>query len=247
MDGGSMHEKRDRCIYTRPRGVPEGMQKWIFNIRSRPFVLLLLASAAVTMLVYTGATAGFDSAVSAYFESSAGGGSLLDTLMPHVTNTGDPRIMLAFAIVVILLKRTRRIGITLMILLVFTTLVTGYIKCGVDRDRPEADWEGPDFPVPLSRDTFALFCDGGLFASYPSGHAARTMAFAIVLGYALSQRFPHGCYLVLLYPAVVSLSRVYTLEHYPLDVVGGTLIAALLAGALAQKTRLYSIFEPSKA
>ena len=246
MDGGSMHEKRDRCIYTRPRGVPEGMQKWIFNIRSRPFVLLLLASAAVTMLVYTGATAGFDSAVSAYFESATGGPSL-DTLMWFATEIGHAHYMLVFAIVVILLKRTRRIGITLMILLVVTTLVTGYIKCGVDRDRPEADWEGPDFPVPLSRDTFALFCDGGLFASYPSGHAARTMAFAIVLGYALSQRFPHGCYLILLYPAAVSLSRVYTLEHYPMDVVGGTLIAALLAGALAQKTRLYSIFEPSKA
>jgi len=51
---------------------------------------------------------------------------------------------------------------------------------------------------------------------------------------------------MLLYPAAVSLSRVYLLEHYPMDVVGGIVISVLVAGALAKKTKLYTIFEPSK-
>lgn len=221
------------------------MQQWIFDIRSRPFLVLALASVIVTMLVYTETTSEFDSAASAYFES-ASGDPVLDVLVQYVTEAGDVFNLLVFAIVVILLRRTRRIGISLMILLVITTLLTGYVKCGVDRDRPVADYGGPDLPIPISQDTFALFCDGSFTASYPSGHAARTAVFAVVLGYALSQRFPRGCYLILLYPAAVSLSRLYLLEHYPMDVVGGTVMGLLLAGVLAKKTKLYTIFEPSK-
>src|SRR3990167_11547553 len=58
---------------------------------------------------------------------------------------------------------------------IHSTLLTGYIKCGMDRDRPDFDYEGTPFPVKISRDTFALFCEGGYDASYPSGHAARAI------------------------------------------------------------------------
>ena len=54
-----------------------------------------------------------------------------------------------------------------MILIVISTLLTGYIKCGVDRDRPDFEYEGAPFPVEISRDTYALFCEGGYDASYP--------------------------------------------------------------------------------
>ena len=205
-------------------------------------MILSVSSLFVTLLVYTETTAEFDDTILNYFESITGN-SIFDILMPYITETGDVFSMLVFAIIVILISRTRRIGISLMILLVITTLLTGYVKCGVDRDRPDVDYDGPDFPIPISRDTFALFCEGSFFASYPSGHAARTMVFAVVLGYALSQRFPNGCYLLLLYPALVSLSRIYLLEHYLMDIVGGLLIGMLLAGVLAKMTKLYMIFE----
>ena len=133
-----------------------------------------------------------------------------------------------------------------MILIVLSTLLTGYIKCGVDRDRPSVDYEGVSFPVEISRDTFALFCEGGFNASFPSGHAARSVVFGIVLAYVLSQRFPRGCYFLFAYPILVSLSRIYVLEHYPMDVIGGAILGVMLTGVLAHKTKLYKIFEKSK-
>ena len=167
--------------------------------------------------------------------------------MQLITESGDSFYMLGFGILMLLLKKTRRIGITLMILIVLSTLLTGYIKCGVDRDRPDYDYVGVSFPVEISRDTFALFCEGGYNASYPSGHAARSMIFGIILGYALSERFPRGAYLLLLYPILVSVSRLYVLQHYPMDVIGGAILGIMLAGIMAKRTKLYKIFEKSKS
>ena len=166
--------------------------------------------------------------------------------MQYVTESGEAVWMLAFAILILVIRKTRRIGITLMILIVISTLLTGYIKCGVDRDRPDFEYEGTPFPVPISQDTFALFCEGGYDASFPSGHAARSMIFAIIFGYALSERFPRGAYLMFLYPVMISLSRVYVLQHFPMDVIGGSIIGIMLAGVMAKRTKLYQYFGKSK-
>ena len=198
------------------------MQKWIFDIRSRPFVLTVLAFLLVTFLVYFEVTKQFDESVIVYFQSISGN-AVLDLLMQSITEAGDVYYMLLFAIALLIIKKTRRIGLSLMILLVLATLLTGYIKCGVDRDRPNLDFEGTPFPIEISEDTFALFCEGSFNASFPSGHAARATIFGIILGYALSQRFPRGCYLLLLYPLLMSISRMYVMQHYPMDVIGGTI------------------------
>lgn len=221
------------------------MQNWIFDIRSRSFVLLTILFLILTSLVYSGITKSFDQNVITYFSQNVGN-PLLDIFMQYVTESGEVFWMLGFGILVLIIPRTRRIGITLMILIVISTLLTGYIKCGIDRDRPDFEYEGAPFPVPISKDTFALFCEGGYDASFPSGHAARSMIFAIILGYALSERFPRGAYLMFLYPVMISISRIYVLQHYPMDVIGGVVIGVMLAGVMAKRTKLYKFFEKSK-
>ncbi|BDQ31398.1 phosphatase PAP2 family protein [Nitrosopumilus zosterae] len=199
----------------------------------------------LTGLVYSGITEIFDQEVVLFFSEHVGD-STLDIIMQYITESGEVFWMLGFGILMLLIPKTRRIGITLMILIVISTLLTGYIKCGVDRDRPDFEYKGAPFPVPISKDTFALFCEGGFDASYPSGHAARSMIFAIILGYALSDRFPRGAYLMFLYPAMISISRIYVLQHYPMDVIGGIVIGVMLAGVMAKRTKLYKIFDKSK-
>ena len=221
------------------------MQSWLFDIRSRSFVLLSILFLILTWLVYSGVTESFDQSVTLFFSENVGNPTL-DIVMQYITESGDVFNMLIFGIVMLIIPKTRRIGITLMILIVISTLLTGYIKCGIDRDRPDFDYEGVEFPVEISRDTFALFCEGGFDASYPSGHAVRAMIFGIILGYALSERFPRGAYLMLLYPVMISLSRVYVLQHFPMDVIGGTVIGIMLAGVMANRTKLYKIFDKSK-
>ena len=221
------------------------MQNWLFDIRSRSFVLLVILFLIITALVYYNITESFDQSVISFFSQNVGNPTL-DIIMQYVTESGDIFYMMGFGILMLIIPKTRRVGITLMILIVISTLLTGYIKCGIDRDRPDFEYEGVPFPVEISGDTYALFCEGGFNASYPSGHAARAMIFGIVLGYALSERFPRGAYLLFIYPAMISLSRIYVLQHYPMDVIGRTVIGVMLAGVLAKRTKLYKIFEKSK-
>ena len=221
------------------------MQNWIFDIRSRSFVLLTILFLIITALVYSGISESFDQGIILFFSENVGNPSL-DLIIQSITESGEALWMLGFAIMILMIPKTRRVGVTLMILIVISTLLTGYVKCGVDRDRPDFEYESVQFPVPVSKDTFALFCEGGYNASYPSGHAARSMIFAIILGYALSERFPRGAYLMFLYPILISLSRLYVLEHYPMDVIGGTVIGVMLAGVMAKRTKLYKIFDKSQ-
>ena len=221
------------------------MQNWIFDIRSRSFVLLTILFLIISAFVYFGLTDSFDQSVVLFFSQNVGNPTL-DTIMQYVTESGEVLWMLAFGILMMVIPKTRRIGITLMILIVISTLLTGYVKCGIDRDRPDFDYEGTPFPVEISRDTYALFCEGGFDASFPSGHAARSMIFGIILGYVLSERFPRGAYLLFLYPVMISISRIYVLQHYPMDVIGGAIIGIMLAGVMAKRTKLYKLFAKSK-
>ena len=222
------------------------MQNWIFDFRSRSFVLLVILFLVTSTLVSFEITKEFDQGV-ILFVSENVGNPTLDIIMQYITESGDTFYMLGFGVLALLIKKTRRIGITLMILIVLSTLLTGYIKCGVDRDRPDFDYEGVSFPVEISQDTFALFCEGGDNASFPSGHAARSIIFGIVLAYVLSERFPRGCYLLFAYPILVSISRVYVLQHFPMDVIGGAILGIMLTGVLASRTNLYKIFDKSKS
>ena len=217
------------------------MQGWIFPMRSRPSVLLAALFVAFTLLVMSGGTTGFDqSAIQA--AKGMGGNPTFDFLIQIVTETGDVIYMLILAILLLIIRRTRRIGITLMILLVISTILAGYIKCGVDRDRPQEIYDAIHLPVEVSRDTFALFCEGGATASYPSGHAIRSVMIAILLAYALSERFPRGAMLLFIYPAMVSISRILVLQHYPTDVMGGLVLGILLTGILAHQTKLHKMY-----
>ena len=222
------------------------MQNMLFGIRSRPFVLLLILFLALTTVALSHVT--FESEKQ-FMESvqNASGNAITDLGGWLITESGNVFVLLPFSIILLIIRKTRRIGMTLLILLVISTILTGYIKCGVDRDRPFLEWEGSELPIKIEPDSFSLFCEGKSWtAGFPSGHAARAAMFAFVLVYVLSDRFPRGANLIWLYPILICFSRVYVLQHYPLDVIGGTVLGIFLAGIVSNKLKLHQIFNSAK-
>ncbi|MGI0004542.1 MAG: phosphatase PAP2 family protein [Candidatus Nitrosotenuis sp.] len=219
------------------------MQNWLFGVRSRPFFLFVALFIVMSILVNAKITTEFDKATITYFQESAGNPSL-DLAMWIITEIGAVWWLVLFSFVILIIRRTRRIGLILLLTMVAGTIASGYIKgYVVDSPRPELEFLGTKLPFDVGQDTFVLGTDG----SFPSGHATRAASLALILGYSLSQRFPRGCYLIWIFPVLESISRVYVLQHYPMDVFGGTVFGILLAGIIGKKLKLFDYFKKSQA
>ena len=94
-----------------------------------------------------------------------------------------------FCFVMFVWRKTRRMGLILLLAVLVGTVASGYLKdYAVERPRPDLEYLGSELPLELESDTTVLGGKG----SFPSGHVTRASVIAFVLGLALSERFPRG-------------------------------------------------------
>jgi undecaprenyl-diphosphatase len=213
----------------------------VVNIRSARFIILILVFIAISALVQSGITSSFDeSTVSAMANAR---NTSADAAMIVITTSADLfpiyfSPMIIFSFILIIKKRTRRVGAILLLTIAISTLVTSYIKDLVDRERPAAYEFKPNLGFDYEPQQDVISKSSG---SYPSGHAVRSAAFALIVSFLIRNRtvagIPAGM-LMWIFPILIALSRVYIGVHYPTDVVGGIILGVIIANVLSRMLKL---------
>ena len=144
----------------------------------------------------------------------------LDKLMVAITSLGNAGILwIVMAAVLLIIPRTRKVGICMAIALILDLLMTNcLLKNLVARTRPYDVANFTDLIVKKPTDY-----------SFPSGHTAAS--FAAVTALFMSREKMLGaisCVIAIL----IAFSRMYLYVHFPTDIIGG-IVVGVIAGVAA--------------
>lgn len=166
---------------------------------------------------------GFDYAIfNIMHEIAVFAGGIMTPLFSLISFIGEKGILVfMMALVLIFFRKTRKAGICVFVAVCIGALFTNIIlKDLIARPRPFEElsiyyswWQFVGSPE-----------ESGY--SFPSGHVTAAMAGTLAL--AISLKKP-AAWLAILYVAMMALSRVYLVVHYPTDVIAAIFIGALAA------------------
>jgi undecaprenyl-diphosphatase len=166
--------------------------------------------------------------------------------MIALTSMGDVTTLFILGIILTVIRRTRKAGMIFLIALVVIVVLVMYMKPLVGREIPPYTFE-PALELPndfsLENDSLAPFAAG---FGYPSGHASRATALAFIIGFAIYQKSKKAAYAFWAFPLIIGITRMYVMQHYPTDIVGGFLFGGLVSVVLANAMRLDQPFFMSR-
>ena len=218
------------------------VRDWLFDIRSRTFFFLVLSFLVLVYFAVAKIVFSFDTGFENYLQTLSGN-TPVDLTMQVFSELGWVLYPIFVSIILFIIRKTRRLGLILLLSLLIGSMAAAYMRCYTGYEKPDLQFLGMNLSIKSGAD-LGIPCK--IDGTFPAGYTVRTTIFAFIISYALSRRFPRGCYLIWLYPILVSMSRLYLLQEYPTTIIAGVIFGVLVANTVSKKLKLDVIFDRSK-
>jgi undecaprenyl-diphosphatase len=200
---------------------------------------------ALTVVVALGLTSGFDNFLYMYFRSAHRSANV-DAVMITATSFGDVSTLLVIAVILTIIRRTRKMGMIFLTTIVVTAILVMYIKPLIGRSGPPYKFE-PDLRLPQH---FIIEDDSMLPSvrnlSYPSNHVAIATSFAFIIGFGLNRRSRIAGSIIWSFPIIIAITKLYIMQHYLTDVISGAILGLVISIILSNTMGLDKPFSMSR-
>jgi undecaprenyl-diphosphatase len=200
---------------------------------------------ALTVVVALGLTLGFDNFLYMYFRSVHRSANV-DAVMIIATSFGDVSTLLVIAVILTIIRRTRKMGMIFLTTIVVTAILVMYIKPLIGRPGPPYKFE-PDLRLPQH---FIIEDDSMLPSvrnlSYPSNHVAIATSFAFIIGFGLNRRSRIAGSIIWSFPIIITITKLYMMQHYLTDIISGAILGLVISIILSNTMRLDKPFSMSR-
>ena len=200
---------------------------------------------ALTLVVALGLTSGFDNFLYMYFRSAHRSANV-DAVMITATSFGDVSTLLVIAVILTIIRRTRKMGMIFLTTIVVTAILVMYIKPLIGRSGPPYKFE-PDLRLPQH---FIIEDDSMLPSvrnlSYPSNHLAIATSFAFIIGFGLNRRSRIAGSIIWSFPIIIAITKLYIMQHYLTDVISGAILGLVISIILSNTMGLDKPFSMSR-
>ncbi len=204
-----------------------------WNIKVTFIFLFFFIFAIASVIAVTGVFGNLDEIVTKFINQIRS--QTLDAVFIIITTMSDTINLIIVGFILTIIKRTRKIGMILLITLVSVTILVTYCKPLFAIEHP-----GPEFkPLIILPEKFTLERDSFMpFAqdySYPSNHIASAAAFSFIVGglsYKYSSRF--AIVFLIFFPILISFTKLYLFQHHFIDLIGGYFFGLVIVAILVK-------------
>jgi undecaprenyl-diphosphatase len=203
-----------------------------------------VAFIALSVFVYFDVLSSLDSFI---FNAASGFSPHQSLLYAFVviSSFGEVVNLIFVAIILTIIRRTRKMGMILMITIVTLAILVSYMKPLIAQPNPPELQKIPHLPEGFQLESDSLLTEARSF-SYPSNHTAAITSLAYVVGAIVQLRSKKHAKLVWILPPMLMLSNLFLGLNYLSDLLGGLLLGLVISITLSNILKLEDPFTMNK-